>query len=156
MSSKIESLMRSARISALPKRPVCKVDPTTTLGDVYERLEREHSVAVLVFDGAELVGIFTERDILNRTSLEGDVDTPIGELMMRGVVTIEEDARLSEAITVMSERGIRHLPLCREGKADGTLIGGRDVLKLVADYYPETLLNLPPRLHQKLMREDGG
>ena len=56
----------------------------------------------------------------------------------------------------MHETGYRHVPLPdNDGKLPG-LVGGRDILKLIADYYPETLLNLPPRLHQQMTRPEGG
>ncbi len=107
-------------------------------------------------EGDELVGIFTERDILNRTALEAELDRPVGDFMTRDVLTVEAGDRLAAAIRTMTDRHIRHLPLCDQGVPDGHLIGGRDVLKLIADYYPDALLNLPPRLHQRLHREEGG
>ena len=156
MSSSLESLLGSVRIRELPRRAACRVETTTSLSEVYDRLRHEHAVAVLVYEGDDLVGIFTERDILNRTALEAELDRPIGDFMTREVVTVEASDRLSEAIRLMTDRHIRHLPLCEQGVSDGRLVGGRDVLRLIADYYPDALLNLPPRLHQRLDREEGG
>ena len=113
-------------------------------------------MAVLVCDGTELVGIFTERDILNRTALEGSPDTPITELMSSIKASLTSNHRLADAIESMHESGYRHIPLQDDEGAKPGLVGGRDILKLIADYYPETLLNLPPRLHQQLTRPEGG
>jgi CBS domain-containing protein len=111
---------------------------------------------VLVEEDGKLVGIFTERDILNRTALEGDPETPIEALMTRDLVTMEPTASVGAAITLMTERRIRHLPLVgSDGRASG-MIGGRDILRLLAEYFPETLLNLPPQLDQELLRPEGG
>ncbi len=156
MSTDFDRVLVGVRISQLPRRRVCRVEPSTPLGEVYRRLDEEHGVAVLVCDGTELLGIFTERDILYRTALEGDLATEIGELMTRDPVTLSGDDKLVDAIRTMAEKGIRHLPvLGKEGEEAG-LIGGRDVLRLIAEYFPETLLNLPPRLDQKMTTAEGG
>jgi CBS domain-containing protein len=144
------------RIDDLPHRRMCRVTPRTPLGEVYRLLDEEHGVAVLVEEDDRLVGIFTERDILNRTALEGDPATPIGELMTRDLVTMAPHEGVGAAIALMTERRIRHVPLVgADGRASG-LIGGRDILRLLADYFPETLLNLPPQLDQEMLRSEGG
>ena len=155
MSSSIERILAEVCIRELPQRRVCLVEPTTPLSEVYRLLDEEHSVAVLVCEGPELLGIFTERDVLYRTAFESDPEAPIGDLMTRDPVTLADDDRLVEAIRTMAEKGIRHVPIVgREGGETG-LVGGRDVLKMIADHFPETLLNLPPRLHQALPTPEG-
>jgi predicted transcriptional regulator len=152
----VEKLLAKVRIRDLPRRRVCAVDPSTSLGEVYRLLDEEYSVAVLVCDGNDLVGIFTERDILNRTALEGDPETPISELMNSVKASLTSDHRLADAIKLMHETGYRHIPLPDNPGPKPGLVGGRDILKLIADYYPETLLNMPPRLHQQMTRSEGG
>ena len=152
----VEALLAKVKIRDLPRRRVCTVSPSTSLGEVYRLLDEEHSVAVLVCDDDDLVGIFTERDILNRTALEGDSDTPIGELMSSIKGSLSVDDRLADAISLMHESGFRHVPLPgAKGEKPG-LVGGRDILLLIAEYYPETLLNLPPRLDQRMTTSEGG
>lgn len=157
MSSSFDQVLVDVRIGDLPGRQVCRVGPSTTLEEVYRRLDEEEGVAVLVCDGPELVGIFTERDALYlAASGESDPQTPIGEVMTRDPVTLSRDDRLVEAIRKMAEKGIRHVPvLGGEGDEVG-LIGGRDILKMISEYFPETLLNLPPRLDQTMDRPEGG
>lgn len=156
MVSRIKGILGSVRIDELPRRRTCRVPPTATLGEVYARLRDERSVAVLVEEDGRLVGIFTERDVLNRTVLEGQRDRPIAEFMTRDVITLAADEALADAVTAMTERRIRHIPLVdAQGRASG-MIGGRDLLKMIAEYYPETLLNLPPHLDQRLTKLDGG
>ncbi len=156
MSEDIGTVLRQARIRDLPQRRVSVVGPSTSLGEVYRILDEEHSVAVLVWEEGKLVGIFTERDILNRTALEGDPATPIERLMSPIKASAKADDRLADAIAVMHDRGFRHLPLLDEGGGELGLVGGRDVLKLLAAHFPEELLNLPPRLDQQMTRSEGG
>lgn len=152
----VESLLAKARIRELPRRRVCTVSPSTSLGEVYRLLDEEHSVAVLVCEGNELVGIFTERDILNRTAFETNLEAPISDFASEVRASLTTDHRLADAIAVMYESGYRHIPLPDSEGARPGLIGGRDILRLIADYYPETLLNLPPRLNQQMTRAEGG
>ena len=156
MGRSVEQLLAEIRIRDLPRRRVCVVEPSTPLGEVYRLLDEEHSVAVLVCAGGELTGIFTERDILNRTALEGDPATPVGELMSPVKASLTPDDRLADAIGLMHETGYRHIPLTGTDSGRPGLVGGRDILKLIADYYPQTLLNLPPRLNQQMTRPEGG
>lgn len=156
MAKDIETILREVRISELPRRRVAIVEPSTPLGEVYRRLDEEHSVAVLVCDESGLVGIFTERDILNRTALEGDVEAPVERWMSRIKASLAADDRLAEAITIMHEAGYRHVPLVDPDGGKPGLVGGRDILKLIAEYHPKTLLNLPPRLDQQMTRPEGG
>jgi len=156
VASRIEGILGSVSISDLPRRRVCRVGPQTSLGQVYELLDTERSVAVLIEDEGRLVGIFTERDVLNRTVLEGGLEKPIGELMTSDPVTLGDGQHVAEAISLMTGERIRHVPLVDAKGRDRGMIGGRDVLRLIADYYPETLLNLPPRLNQKMTRSEGG
>lgn len=155
MSSNFEQVLLNLRIRELPHRSVCRVEPSTTLGEVYQRLADEHVVAVLVCEGAKLVGIFTERDVLYRTALEGDPETPVSDLMVRNPVTLSAEERLVEAIRTMAEKGIRHVPIRDDDSDETNLVGGRDVLKLIAEFIPEALLNLPPRLHQRMKTPEG-
>ena len=54
------------------------------------------------------------------------------------------------------ERGCRQLPLLSEEGAPVGIVASRDVLRFLADHFPETLLNLPPRLRQAMPRPEGG
>ena len=72
---------------------------------------------------------------------------------IKASLTFED--RLADAISLMHETGFRHIPLPDNESGEHGLVGGRDILTLIADYYPEALINLPPRLHQTLSRPEG-
>ena len=155
MNLDFDQVLVDVRIGELPRRSVCRVAPSTPLAEVYRLLDEEHGVAVLVCEGSTLLGIFTERDVLYRTALENDLETQVGDLMTRNPLTLSSDDPLAEAISTMAERGIRHVPVESDESDEVGLIGGRDVLRLIAEYFPETLLNLPPRLHQTMTTPEG-
>jgi CBS domain-containing protein len=156
MKSKIEHLLTTSGIADLSRRSVSRVDKATPLKEVYRLLESVHSVAVLVTDGNRLVGIFTERDILYRAALEGKSEAPVADLMTADPVTLQSNQNVADAIRTMNDKHVRHIPVIdAEGEETG-LIGGRDILRMIADHFPKTLLNLPPRLDQKMTRPEGG
>lgn len=87
------------------------------------RLMNQHRVgAVVVLRDDELVGIFTERDVLTRVIASGRELSrlPVREVMTREVLTTTSETDLSEVSELMREKRIRHLPVCDDG---GRLLG---------------------------------
>jgi len=86
------------------------------------RLMAERRVgAVLVTQGGRLVGIFTERDMLNRVVAEGrDPDaTALAAVMTSDPRTVEADTPALAALRVMRSGYFRHLPVTRHGRLSG-------------------------------------
>ena len=157
MPKPIEETLGDVRISELRLEVGGAVAPETPIGEVYELLHRQRHNAAVVCDGDEVVGIFTQRDILYRTALEApDPETPIGELMTAEPFTLQIDQKLADAIHAMTVHGYRNVPLVDgRGRWLG-LLSSRNVLRFIAEHFPEAVLNLPPRLNQRLRRAEGG
>jgi CBS domain-containing protein len=85
--------------------------------------------AVLITHNGALEGIFTERDLLQRVVAPGrDPDhTRLAEVMTKNPDTIEADDYAIEALSRMSERGYRHLPVLDNGRLVG-IVSRRDFL----------------------------
>lgn len=157
MARSIEEILRDVRIEEIPLKSPVTATPETSLGEAYQLLEESPHGALLVLEGNEIQGIFTERDVLYRTALEGlDAATPLADLMTPDPVTINTRERLSAAIHLMTEKGYRHLPLVDDGNQCAGLLATRDMLRFIADHFPEAVLNLPPRLHQQMLKAEGG
>ena len=157
MPKPIEETLGDVRISELRLEVGGAVAPETPIGEVYELLHRQRHNAAVVCDGDEVVGIFTQRDILYRTALESpDPETPVGELMTREPFTLTLEHKVADAIHAMTVRGHRSVPLVdARGRWLG-LLSSRNVLRYIAAHFPEAVLNLPPRLDQHLARPEGG
>lgn len=85
--------------------------------------------ALLIVEKGQLIGIFTERDILNRVvaaSLDPD-KTRIAGVMTRNPQTIRPDRPVSHALHMMYEGGFRHMPVAENGVPLG-MISIRDAL----------------------------
>ena len=84
-----------------------------------------HIGAVLVMAEGRLVGIFTERDMVNRVAAVGrDPDaTKLDEVMTAAPRTIEQAAPALAALRVMQNGQFRHLPVMRDGRLVAELPG---------------------------------
>jgi CBS domain-containing protein len=87
-----------------------------------EVMVEHRSGAVLVGDVTDVRGIFSERDVMSRIVLAGkDPDvTLLGEVMTTNITVAKEDIDLNDAIYLMSEKRIRHLPVI---KVNGEMAG---------------------------------
>ncbi|WP_165165334.1 DUF294 nucleotidyltransferase-like domain-containing protein [Corynebacterium qintianiae] len=76
------------------------------------RLMDTHRISSLVVTGGGEVGILTDRDFRSRVVAAGvDTRKPLGEVMTSPARTIAQDALVFEAMLVMGELGIHHLPV---------------------------------------------
>lgn len=87
------------------------------------RMAEKNVAAILVVEGAELIGIFTERDLLRRVVASGldPSETTIGDVMTTDVACLDASASGFEAVRVMHERQVRHLVV--RGLDNGTGYG---------------------------------
>lgn len=94
------------------------VEEHQSVADVAKTMAGFHVGAILVLKGAELRGIFSERDLMMRVVLErrDPEQTPVGEVMSTSVHTIDECATPEEAMEAMQANNCRHLPVTREGR----------------------------------------
>ncbi len=124
-------------ISALLERKgsaVHSIAPTVSVYDAVSEMNHHRIGAIVVLDGARLVGIFTERDVLRRV-VGASLDPRralVADVMSTGVLTIAPDATLEEAMTIFTERRCRHLPVVRGGRICGMLSIG-DITRWMGD-----------------------
>ena len=94
------------------------------------RLMQERRVgAIMVVEGEQLVGMFTERDALFRVVAKGrdGQTTPLAEVMTRDPRTIHPDKPFAQALEMMHEGGFRHVPVVENGRPVG-IVSVRDAL----------------------------
>jgi CBS domain-containing protein len=91
------------------------------VGAVAARLAEQRIGAVPVVDGDRAVGIFSERDLLRSVVAHGAaaLDLPVRDVMASPPVTVEADAAVMAALSLMTKRRFRHLPVV---DADGRMI----------------------------------
>jgi CBS domain-containing protein len=90
----------------------------------------EHNIgAVPVIHNGELVGIFSERDLMRRVVAEGrdPRSTCVAEVMTEDPLTVSTSEDLGNCMALMRRHGFRHLPVCHEGQLLG-MVSLRDIL----------------------------
>lgn len=133
---------------------------TATIAEAAETLLKAHISAVLVHDADNaLVGLLSEGDLMRRSELGSERKRPrwleallsggrlaesyahthgrrIGEIMTKKIVTIGEDANLSEAVDLMLRYGVKRLPVLRGEQVVG-IISRADLLKALVASLPK-------------------
>jgi CBS domain-containing protein len=97
------------------------VTPQATVVEAARTMRDESAGSVPVVEGERLVGTLTDRDIAVRVVAEGrSLETTVGEIASRELVTIDPQQDVDEALRLMAEHQVRRLPVCEE---DGRLVG---------------------------------
>jgi len=110
-------------------RKVYSIDAERTVLEA-ARFMMEHNIGALpVLRNGELVGIFSERDIMNRVVAAGRMPgtTKVSEVMTANPRAVSPDESVDECLFLMREFGFRHVPIC-DGKELKGLISLRDLL----------------------------
>lgn len=154
---------------AYPREPNC-VEPSATLREVLALMKEKKAGSILVCDPQQdgrLIGVFTERDALrlmaagfpgpgsNGSRHAGGLETPIKYVMTPHPSTLTPSDTVGKAITIMSARGYRRLPIADEsGKPLGTVdVAG--ILHYLAEHFPKVIYTLPPAPHHTTQTREG-
>jgi len=125
--------------------------------EVIAAMQSAQRPCALICEGPRVVGIFTERDLVNRLDLGAiDAAARIESVMTPDPKTLSLDDRVLDAIRLMTREGYRHIPLVHSEGGGPGLLSARDIVVFIADHFPTEVLNMPPRLHQAMRRTDGG
>jgi CBS domain-containing protein len=102
------------------------VPPEVTVAAAAEVLIRNQVGSLLVMDGGRLVGIFTERDVLRRVVGErrDPASTKVADVMTRELVVMRPASTVGDAMKVIAEKRIRHVPVVEGGKVVGVVSQG--------------------------------
>ena len=96
-------------------------------------------VAAVIDQEKGLVGILSERDITRGLAEFGAdvVNVLVGQLMTRKFVSCAPETSIEDAIKLMHDNGIRHLPVLEDGKDLIAMISMRDLIDVQAKAYRE-------------------
>lgn len=123
------------RLYVLAPRRAITVSADMPVGEVLQVLVKHGVGCVLVTKDEELLGIFTERDVLMRLNADAEkfADRPIADFMTPNPQTLEITDRIAFALHKMDVGGYRHIPILTDGRLTG-VISLRDLLKYISDY----------------------
>lgn len=122
------------------RRPINSVHPDTTVTESVRRMHSENIGALLVIEDDNLSGIFTERDALTKVLAAG-IDpnsTKVSAVMTEDPFCIDSSTTIEEAMSIVTNRRVRHLPILHDGKLVGIVSSGDLTHWLVQDREGET------------------
>ena len=104
-------------------RAVIEIDGGMTVFEAVKAMVEANVGALLVTDGTEIAGIFTERDYLRRIAVEGrrSRDTLVREVMSSPVICVTPETPVDETMAMMTDRRIRHAPVVEDGALTGMI-----------------------------------
>jgi CBS domain-containing protein len=110
-------------------RELFSVDERDTVADVARRMAELHVGAILVLNGEDLRGVFSERDLMTRVVLErlDPERTPVSRVMSTALATVDEAADLESAMELMQLHNCRHLPVL-SGRRVVAFLSMRDLM----------------------------
>jgi len=130
MDTPISALLerKGTRVHAVPR--------TVTVTEAVTEMNRHRVGCVVVLDADRLLGIFTERDVLQRVVGAGldPKQTPVAAVMTADVITIPPETTVQEAMGIFTEKRCRHLPVLAAGRLAG-LISIGDVSRWTVDVH---------------------
>ena len=111
---------------------VFEAEPGDTVYNALTTMAEQNIGALLVREGARVVGIFSERDYARQVILKGKAskDTPIRDVMTARVVFVRPEQNIEECMALMTDKHIRHLPVL-DGDTLIGLVSIGDVVKAV-------------------------
>jgi CBS domain-containing protein len=112
---------RFRTVGSLLRREVVTFDPTGSIADAAAAM-RDERVSCLVLRMPEGLGVVTDRDLRTKVvAARGSLDAPVGTIATTPVHTIDAHALAGDALTVMLERGVHHLPVLDQGRLVGVV-----------------------------------
>ncbi len=112
-------------------RPLAVVAPSDSVFHALSVMAQHDVGALLVLDGEQLVGIFSERDYARKIILQGKTskDTLVREIMSDKVAYVTPSATLDECMALMTQKHFRHLPVLNDDGGVAGMISIGDLVK---------------------------
>lgn len=130
-------------------KPVC-IPKNLSIYSTAHLMREKNVGSVLIKEGHELLGILTEWDFVHRVVAQdlNTQDTPVSQVMVQDIITVSPRMDIFDALRLMRDTKIRHLPVVEDGRLVG-FITIKDILKI----QPQLLELIDERQGTGLRRE---
>jgi CBS domain-containing protein len=132
-------------VARLQPTPPLRIEPDRPVADAVALMRQESVGCLLVCEKGQLVGIFTERDLMRRVLAENlSLDTPVAAVMTPRPVVVHAKQSIGAAVHKMEEGGYRHLPVLDEADRPLGVLSVKRIVHYLVEHYTSTVYNLPP------------
>jgi len=137
----------SDRVSTLLRQKGSDVFSVHSQASVYSALEAmadKRIGALLVIDDGKLIGIMSERDYARKITLHGksSKDTLVREIMTPSPITVRSDASVEDAMRIMTDNHVRHLPVLDAAEGIAGVVSISDVVRWIITRQEEVIAHL--------------
>lgn len=109
---RLEQAICELPASDVQHEPYTTVSPDDSVKTALNKLAEDHIACLLVVEAGKLVGVFTNREVLNLVALEDDIlDRPVRDVMTAEPVCVRNDDPIAATLCVMAVHGYRHVPI---------------------------------------------
>jgi CBS domain-containing protein len=134
-------------VSAILKQKgtnVWSVGPDATVYEALEKMSDQGIGALLVMKDSALVGLLSERDYARNIILKGrsSKETRVEEIMISPPLTVSPGCSVGEAMRIMTERRVRHLPVVDDSGAVLGIVSIGDLVKWIITSHEKTIEQL--------------
>jgi len=155
--------LASEPLMVVGRRLPVTVSPGTSIADCLRAIQRTGTgdSVFVTDDGGRLLGVLTERDIFGRlvgpdVAPAVDLEAAVEIYMTTSPHTLRLEQTVRDALEIMQSSRYRNVPVVDDDHRLVGVVRQVDILKFFAESFPEELLNLPPRPHQRMEQAEGG
>ena len=127
---------------------VYSIGPNAKVIEALQLMAQKDVGALAVMEGGRLTGMISERDYARKVILHGksSQDVPVRDIMTSDVFTISPNETIEQCMALVTQRRIRHLPVCESEKLIGLVSIGDLVKEVIADQ-EQTIKQLESYIH---------
>ncbi len=114
---------------------VWAISPQCTVLDALKLMAEKNVGALLVTEGEQVAGIFSERDLARSVALKGRTaeDTLVSEIMTQRVIYVRPGQSMEDCMALMTDKHIRHLPVMEGERLVGVISIGDVVKEIISE-----------------------
>ena len=146
----------SQRAGELPIAAPLTLKSSESVRKTLETMRKNSRTSLIIEDRAKTTVVFSERDILDKCMDDDfDWDQPVQNVLATPLPVVDLQASLGDVVALMLKHSSARLPV-KESEGIVGLIRINDILRQFAEFFPEEILNVPPRPHQIVTKREGG
>jgi len=153
----VDKLLNDEKINQVAMPKYLDAPPDISIERAVELMQEKRHGYVILTENKKVVGIFTETDLIRKV-LGNKVswDSPIRSVMSPKPILLTANDSVGKAIDIMGEHRFYHIPIVNDKEEITSVVSVRSIIRFLAEYYPDEVLNLPPDPDKIMDTPEGG
>lgn len=135
-SSELQRVLVEEAVESMPLAPCLQIRPSATVAQAIQAMASSRTASVVVVDGGRVIGIFTQRDVLERVAERYPkiAKHPVHEVMSTHPTVVYQSDPVAAALASIAVAGHRHVPVLDMDDRLMGVIGPRQVFEFLQSY----------------------